>query len=179
MVADPSRTCLGMEYFCSQGDSVWEMDDAALIRLAAEELERVQLAKASDVVDGCVVRVPNAYPVYDGDYKRHRDTIKDWLNGYFKNVSPAGRAGLHTYNNQDHSMMAAILAVRNMCEGAMFDVWSINADDEYGEEGPGQKEIEERLVPRRLAHPATANTPHEPKPRDKAGRTAHVTHQGS
>ena len=150
MVADPSQTCLGMEYFCNKGDRVWEMADLDLVRMAAQEVDQIGLARASDVVDGRVVRVPNAYPVYDGDYKTHRETIKDWLNGYFKNVYPAGRAGLHTYNNQDHSMMAAILSVRNATEQAMLDVWNINTDEEYGEEGQGQRQVEERLVPRRI-----------------------------
>jgi len=150
MVADPSQACLGMEYFCDKGDRLWEMEDHQLVRLAAQEVDQIGLARASDVVDGCVVRVPNAYPVYDGDYRTHRETIKDWLNSYFLNVYPAGRAGLHTYNNQDHSMMAAILSVGNATEEAILDVWNINTDEEYGEEGRTQTPIEERLVPRRI-----------------------------
>ena len=150
MVADLSQTCLGMEYFCNQGDSLWGMNDQGLIRLAARELDEIGVAQGSDVIDGCVVRVPNAYPVYDGDYRKHRETIKDWLNSYFLNVYPAGRAGLHTYNNQDHSMMAAILSVRNATEQAILDVWNVNTDEEYGEEGQAQTQIEERLVPRRI-----------------------------
>ena len=151
MVADPSQTCLGMEYFCNQGDGLWGMDDQQLIRLAARELGEIGVARGSDVIDGCVVRVPNAYPVYDGDYRKHRETIKNWLNSYFLNVYPAGRAGLHTYNNQDHSMMAAILSVRNATEQAILDVWNVNTDEEYGEEGQAQTPIEERLVPRRIS----------------------------
>ena len=157
MMANQAQTCLGMEYFCNRGDDVWETRDEELIRLAGREVEAIGLAKASDCVDGCVVRIPNAYPVYDGDYKRHRETIRDWLNGHFKNVYPAGRGGLHNYNSQDHAMMAAVLAVRSMEEGQRHDVWSINTDEEYAEVGSGQKEIEQRLVPRRIETRETAD----------------------
>jgi protoporphyrinogen oxidase len=157
MVADPSTTCLGMEYFCNQGDALWEMDDTDLIAMAAQEVERIGLAKASECVDGCVVRLVMTYPVYEGDYKTHRKIIKSWMNSYFKNVYPAGRGGLHNYNSQDHSMMAAILAVRNMSEGTVFDTWAINTDNEYAEEGAPRREIEERLVPSRIpSEPAIA-----------------------
>ncbi|PON13509.1 FAD-dependent oxidoreductase [Candidatus Entotheonella serta] len=151
MVADLSTTCLGMEYFCSRGDALWILDDEVLIKLAGEEVERIGLAPASDCIDGCVVRIPNAYPVYDGQYKQHRETIKTWLNSYFTNLYPAGRGGLHNYNSQDHSMMAAILSVRNMREHTEFDVWSINTDEEYAEEGTAHQDVERRLVPQRLS----------------------------
>lgn len=150
MVADPSKSCLGMEYFCNQGDSLWQKSDDELIRMAANELEQIGLAKSLEVNDGCVVRLSKTYPVYDGNYKENRQILKDWLNGYFRNLYPAGRGALHNYNSQDHSMMMAILAVRNMSQGNLFDVWAINTDEEYAEEGSGQKDIEQRLVPRPL-----------------------------
>ncbi|GAF96617.1 unnamed protein product, partial [marine sediment metagenome] len=104
-----------------------------------------------ECVDGCVVRMTNAYPVYADNHEDHRQTIKKWLNEYFKNVFPAGRGGLHMYNNQDHSMMAAILSVQNVIEDAGFDVWAINSDAEYAEEGQAATEVEERLVPKALS----------------------------
>lgn len=159
MVADLSKTCLGMEYFCNRGDSVWTLDDDVLYKLAAEEVERIGLASVSDCIDACVVRIPNAYPVYDGDYKQHRETIKHWLNSYFTNLYPAGRGGLHNYNSQDHSMMSAILSVSNMQQCGVFDVWSINTDSEYAEEGESSQDIEERLVPRRLSQVSAFSNP--------------------
>jgi protoporphyrinogen oxidase len=150
MMADPSRTCLGMEYFCQEGDAFWSRQDADLIALAAQELETIGLAKASDCVDGCVVRLRKTYPVYDEDYKKHRDVLKEWLQVTFRNLYPAGRGALHNYNSQDHSMMMAILSVRNMEGGVAHDIWSINTDEEYAEEGGAQSDLERRLVPRPL-----------------------------
>ncbi len=150
MVADPSQTCLGLEYFCNRGDGFWEMPDADLLRLAFRELEQIGLAQSSRCVDGCVVRIPNAYPVYDRDYQQHRDTVRDWLGRSLENLHPAGRGGLHNYNSQDHSMMAALLSVRNVQFGDVHDVWSINTDAEYAEENANRNEIDERLVPRPL-----------------------------
>ncbi len=151
MVADPTKTCLGMEYFCSRGHELWEMSDDALLKLAAEDVEAIGLAEASDCIDGCIVRTLNAYPVYDRAYKGHRETLKRWLNGYFKNLYPAGRGALHNYNSQDHSMMMAILSIRNMREEGAYDVWSINTESEYAEEGGTSRESEDRLVPRPLS----------------------------
>lgn len=154
MVADPTKTCLGMDYFCNQRDSLWEKSDAELIRMAANERKLVGLAKSMEVSDGCVVRLTKTYPVYDWNYKENRQTLKNWMNGYFRNLYPAGRGALHNYNSQDHSMMMAILAVRNMSQGNLFDVWAINTDEEYAEEGAGQNEVEQRLVPRPLSKAA-------------------------
>jgi protoporphyrinogen oxidase len=148
MVVDPAITCLGMEYFVNEGDQLWAMTETDLIRMAAQEVEQIGLAKASDCRDGCVVRLRKTYPVYDEHYQQHRQTLKHWCNAYFKNVYPAGRGGLHNYNSQDHSMMMAILSVRNMCQGTLFDVWAINTEDEYAEEGQARPEIEVRLAPR-------------------------------
>ena len=148
MVADPEMTCLGSEYFCNQGDEFWNMEDYELIDLAAEEIETIGLGSKDLCVDGCVVRLANTYPLYDFHYRENRATIKEWLNGYFTNLSPAGRGGLHNYNSQDHSMMAAILAVQNLIgEDAEFDLWAINTDEEYAEVGVGDQGVEERMRP--------------------------------
>ena len=135
MVADEGQTCLGMEYFCSRGDQLWEMRDSDLVKLAMREVDRIGVAQASECIDGCVVRMPNAYPVYDQHYRQHRDTIKGWLSESLKNVFPCGRGGLHNYNSQDHAMMTAILAVQNMDQGLQRDVWAVNTDEEYAETG--------------------------------------------
>lgn len=135
MVADEGQTCLGMEYFCCRGDHLWEMNDSDLVKLAMREVDTIGVARASECVDGCVVRMPNAYPVYDQHYRQHRDTIKAWLSESLKNVFPCGRGGLHNYNSQDHAMMTAILSVQNMDQGLQADVWAVNTDEEYAETG--------------------------------------------
>lgn len=136
MVPDPSKTCLGMEYFCNRGDALWEMDDADLIRLAAEELERIGLGHAAEVEDGTVIRQPMAYPVYDAEYRDHLETIRHYLDT-LENLQTTGRAGMHRYNNQDHSMLTAILAARNVLgdhDGQPHDLWDVNVERSYHEE---------------------------------------------
>lgn len=133
MVPDASTTSLGLEYFCTEGDELWTMSDADLIELARQELERIGLANASDVLDGCVFRVPKAYPIYDADYGEYLQTLKDFVED-LENFQTIGRNGLHRYNNQDHSMLTGMLAVRNVLFGEKNDLWSVNADAEYHEE---------------------------------------------
>ena len=113
MVPNEHQASVGMEYFCQEGDGLWEMDDAALVAKAAGELERLGLAKASEAVDGTVIRQPKAYPVYDTEYRAAVDTIAGWVRG-LENLQSVGRNGLHRYNNQDHSMLTAIFAARNL-----------------------------------------------------------------
>jgi len=132
MVPEPDRACLGMEYFCNADDALWSMPDAALRELAAGELERLGLARARDVVDAAVIRQHKAYPVYDGAYREAVSTVADWLRG-LDNFHTAGRNGLHRYNNQDHSMLTAMLAARNIA-GADHDVWEVNLERSYHED---------------------------------------------
>jgi protoporphyrinogen oxidase len=132
MVPDAKMTSLGLEYFCTIGDSLWRMTDMALIELGKQEVEQIGLARADDVVDGTVVRQPKAYPVYNGEYAGHLQTIKHFL-GRFENLQTVGRNGLHKYNNQDHSMLTAILAVR-IIFGEQFDLWEVNTERSYHEE---------------------------------------------
>ena len=106
--------------------------DAELLALGRREIDAIGLVSASDVVDGCVVRVPKAYPVYDDDYQSHLATIRNWLKT-LPNLELAGRNGMHKYNNQDHSMMTALLAARNMLGLGRFDTWKVNTDAEYHE----------------------------------------------
>ena len=133
MVPDPTKGSLGLEYFCSEGDALWTMADAELIRLGKEELERIGLARASEISDGCVFRVPKAYPVYDADYREHLDTVRGFVDG-LENLQTIGRNGLHRYNNQDHAMLTGLLAVRNLEGAARHDLWSVNTEPEYHEE---------------------------------------------
>ena len=132
MVPDPDKTCLGMEYFCFKGDGQWEMPDADLIATAARELEQLGLARAADVTDGAVIRMPKAYPIYDSAYRGHLDAIREYIDP-IPNLHTVGRNGMHKYNNQDHSMLTAMMAVWNMA-GAAHDIWSVNTDFEYHEE---------------------------------------------
>jgi protoporphyrinogen oxidase len=132
MVPDPAKTSLGMEYFCARGDDLWQRDDSELIRLAAREVDQLGLASAADVEDGCVIRQPGAYPVYDAEYRRHLDVLRDYLTG-FENLQTIGRNGMHRYNNQDHSMLCGLYAARNLM-GASHDVWDVNTERSYYEE---------------------------------------------
>jgi protoporphyrinogen oxidase len=133
MVPDAGRTCLGMEYFCFEGDGLWESTDTALIELASTELESLGLASASNVVDGTVVRMQKAYPIYDADYRMHLDRVRACIDRV-PNLHTVGRNGMHKYNNQDHSMYTAMLALENMMGTAQHDVWAVNTDFEYHEE---------------------------------------------
>ena len=133
MVPDPAKASLGLEYFCSEGDALWTLPDEALIRLGKQELERIGLARASEISDGCVFRVPKAYPVYDADYREHLDTVRAFVDG-LENLQTIGRNGLHRYNNQDHAMLTGLLAVRNLESGVRHDLWSVNTEPEYHEE---------------------------------------------
>ena len=136
MVPDPNYCCYGLEYFCFEGDGLWAMADADLIALARKELEQVKLASAEDAVDGCVIRQSKAYPVYDDDYKQHLQTIRQALEARCPNLHLVGRNGMHKYNNQDHAMMTAMLAARNILAGERkYDLWAVNEDAEYHESG--------------------------------------------
>jgi protoporphyrinogen oxidase len=134
LVADPGTIWLGLEYFYSAGDDLWTVDDAQFIDFAARELEKIGLIDRCDVIDGTVVRVPKAYPAYFGAYGEF-ETIRAYLD-QFSNLYPVGRNGMHRYNNQDHSMLAANSAVdsiMNLGHGKS-KIWNINAENDYHEE---------------------------------------------
>lgn len=131
-VPDKDRSSVGLEYFCQEGDEFWNTSDADLIRLAAGEMEKLGLGKAGAVVDGTVVRQQKAYPVYDDDYREALNMIRGWLSD-IKNLQVVGRNGMHHYNNQDHSMMTAMLAVENILGGSN-DLWSVNVEEGYHED---------------------------------------------
>ena len=132
MVPDENKTCLGLEYFCFEGDELWTMPDQELIELGKREMEILGLIRSSDVEDGAVVRIPKAYPVYDSAYLKSLQTVQQFLSR-IDNLQLVGRNGMHRYNNQDHSMLTAMLAVKNIM-GGKYDLWEVNADQEYHEE---------------------------------------------
>ncbi len=133
MVPDQSKTSLGLEYFCNEGDELWNMADADLVELGTQELARMGLAHRTDVIDGCVHRVEKSYPVYDSTYREHLNHVRGFIES-LDNLVTIGRNGLHRYNNQDHAMMTGMLAVRNVVLGERNDLWSVNTDAEYHEE---------------------------------------------
>lgn len=150
MVPDPSMACYGLEYFCFEGDGMWTADDDELIALGKKEIEQIGLANAVDITDGYVVRQKKAYPVYDHFYAEHIETIKDGLQQY-KGLYLMGRNGMHKYNNQDHSMMTAMLAAKNIIAGEeLYDLWNVNQDAEYHEAGERGAHEGGRMVPEKV-----------------------------
>ncbi len=133
MVPDETKACVGLEYFCFEGDELWTMSDEDLVKLATKELAQLGLGDAEKVERGYVVRVPKAYPMYDKDYSERVDSIREWLDT-IDNLQQVGRNGLHRYNNSDHSMLTAMRAVENITAGTEHDIWAVNAESVYHEE---------------------------------------------
>jgi len=136
MVPDSDSSCYGLEYFCWEGDELWCRGDAELVDLAGRELCSLGLARPQDVLSGTVVRQPKAYPVYDEGYADRVETIRETLDHRYPGLHQVGRNAMHRYNNQDHSMMTALLTVENILAGrSLFDPWQVNQDAEYHEDG--------------------------------------------
>lgn len=148
MVPDQSMACYGLEYFCFEGDGMWTSSDEDLIALGKKEMEEIRLCDSKQVLDGYVVRQKKAYPVYDQQYKEHVQLVREAIKPY-KGLYLIGRNGMHKYNNQDHSMMTAMLAAKNIIAGEeLYDVWNVNQDAEYHEAGERGAEHEGgRMVP--------------------------------
>jgi hypothetical protein len=144
MVPDHSKTSLGLEYFVQKDDELWSAEDQALIELAKSECAELGIIDHSDVADGVVIRMEKAYPVYDQSYRENLSIIRAYLDT-ISNLQLVGRNGQHRYNNQDHSMLTAIYAVRNLC-GADYDLWDVNSEGEYHEEARPESRGD-RLVP--------------------------------
>ena len=147
-------SCLGLEYFCFEGDQLWDSSDEDLIALAKKEIAQIGLIDAADVVDASVVRQPKAYPVYDDAYRHNMEMIRLDLESTFPTLHLIGRNGMHKYNNQDHAMMTAMLTARNILAGErLYDVWDVNEDAEYHESGASGAQHalkSERLVPQKV-----------------------------
>jgi protoporphyrinogen oxidase len=133
MVADRSKVWIGMEYFANEHDDLWILPDDDIIALAGEELAKIGIIEPGTVLDATVIRMPKAYPAYFGSYDRF-DELRAWLDR-FENLSLIGRNGMHRYNNMDHSMLTAMVAVENVMEGRTdkSNIWAVNADQEYHE----------------------------------------------
>ena len=154
MIPDGVSTCLGLEYFCFEGDGLWKSSDADLVALASREIAKIGLMDPADVVDACVVRQAKAYPVYDEHYRDNVLAVRDELAKLYPTLHLVGRNGMHKYNNQDHAMMTGLLTALNILAGeTLYDVWDVNEDAEYGEAGVSGARAalaSERLVPRRV-----------------------------
>ncbi|KTT75341.1 NAD(P)/FAD-dependent oxidoreductase [Sphingomonas endophytica] len=154
MVPDPAIACVGLEYFCFEGDGLWTSSDAQLVALATAEMATLGLCDPAQVTGGVVVRQEKAYPVYDEDYAQNVDMLRRELEGRYPTLHCVGRNGMHRYNNQDHAMMTAMLTVRNIQAGArVYDVWAVNEDAEYhesGNEGEAAALASLRAVPKPL-----------------------------
>ncbi len=136
MIPNKDTSCLGLEFFCNEDDKFWKMNDDDLKKLAAKELEYLNLALKEDILDYCVVRQRKAYPVYDNNYHEHINKIKHELSKKYQNIHLIGRNGMHKYNNQDHAMMTGILTVENILrKKQIYDIWNVNENAEYIEEG--------------------------------------------
>jgi protoporphyrinogen oxidase len=163
MVPDPKLASYGCEYFCHQGDGIWEASDSELARLAEREMTGIGLLRPGAMVDSSVVRQPKAYPVYDASYQKNVDVIRRELRACYPGLSVVGRNGMHKYNNQDHSMMTALLSARNIAAGReLYDLWKVNQDAEYHEAGDRGAEAAGRLIPRLLRRSSIPPRPHEP-----------------
>ncbi len=153
MVPDPSTSSLGLEYFVNEGDELWSAPDEELVELGEAEMIQLGLIRPDTLIDGTVVRMPKAYPVYDSDYQEALAAVRRYTDG-LTNLHLIGRNGQHRYNNQDHSMVTGMYAARNI-DGADYDVWSVNVEGEYHEEK--RAEVEKRtLVAGRLTPSAAA-----------------------
>ena len=154
MVPDPAMACFGLEYFCFEGDGMWNSPDKNLIALATRELVQLGLAKEGDVQDGCVVRQRKAYPVYDEHYRDNVDVVRKEIAQRYPGLHLVGRNGMHKYNNQDHAMMTALITVENILAGrTVRDPWNVNQDAEYHEAGEAgaESELGVRDVPERVS----------------------------
>lgn len=145
MVPDQATTSLGLEYFCNEGDGLWNMPDEELVALGKREIAKIGLAQAEDVIDGAVFRVEKSYPVYDSEYATSLEIIKEYL-ATLENLQTIGRNGLHRYNNQDHAMLTGMLAVRNLLYGEHNNLWLVNAEQAYHEELVLNQKLDEKTV---------------------------------
>lgn len=132
MVKDKSKTIVGVEYVCWEGDDFWNQTNEELIALAKDELAKVGLVKKEQIIDGKSIKVADAYPVYDPTYKHNLKAILDYLNN-FKNLQTIGRAGMFRYNNMDHSVLTGLYAAENIM-GGNRDIFEVNKEQEYHEE---------------------------------------------
>ena len=134
MVNNPENIWLGLEYFCNEGDELWQKTDEDFIQFAINELTSIYIIEKNAVLDATIIKMPKTYPAYFGSYNRF-DEIKKYTNS-IENLFLVGRNGMHKYNNQDHSMLTAMTAVENIKSNVKIkeNIWAINTEQEYHEE---------------------------------------------
>jgi protoporphyrinogen oxidase len=134
LVSDIEKVWIGLEYFCNEGDELWNMKDDEFIKFAIDELHSIDIIEKNEVIDSTLLRVPKTYPAYFGTYSQF-NVIRDFTDK-IENLFLIGRNGMHKYNNQDHSMLTAITAVNNIISGEISkdNIWNINTEEEYHEE---------------------------------------------
>jgi len=134
LVKDPATIWVGLEYFCTEGDALWNLNDEEMINLGILEMEKIGMIHTADVIDATVIRMKKTYPGYFGEYKNF-DKVREYIDK-FENLFLIGRNGMHKYNNQDHSMLTAMTAVDNIISGRTdkANIWDINTEQEYHEE---------------------------------------------
>ena len=137
MVADPANVWLGLEYFCNESDEFWNLSNDRMIALAKEELSKIGIIDSAEVIDATVIRMEKTYPAYFGTYDRFPE-IREYIDRY-ENLFLIGRNGMHRYNNQDHSMLTAMMAVDNIVAGKTdkTELWEVNTEMDYHEEKAG------------------------------------------
>ncbi len=135
-MAPNNKGCLGLEYFCNEGETFWNKTNEELKKLAIEDMNKLAILKNEKIIDSHVVRQKKAYPVYDKEYRKNVKIISDEIENNYKNLFLVGRNGMHKYNNQDHAMMTSILTIENIKNKKKINnIWDINVDAEYHEEG--------------------------------------------
>jgi protoporphyrinogen oxidase len=134
MVKEPGQVWIGLEYFCYEGDQVWNLSEEEMKKLGVAEMEKIGIIDQANVLDACVIKMPKTYPAYFGKAYEQFDQLKDWTNT-IPNLFLIGRNGMHRYNNQDHSMLAAMTAVDNILAGRTdkSNLWEVNTEQEYHE----------------------------------------------
>lgn len=133
MCADPEKTNLGLEYFCTEDDELWNMADEEIYEIACSDLQKLNMASRQDIESFMVHRVPKAYPVYMQGYNKHLSTIKEYVRK-FTNLELVGRYGMFKYNNMDHSIITGLYAADNILGIDSHNIWDVNTDEEYHEE---------------------------------------------
>jgi protoporphyrinogen oxidase len=175
MIPDDDMACVGLEYFCFEGDGLWSSSDDDLVAQATKEMEILGLCDPAKVTGGVVVRQEKAYPVYDDDYEANVDAMRRELEAKFPSLHLVGRNGMHRYNNQDHAMMTAMLTVENILAGErIYDTWCVNEDAEYHE--AGDEGAEKVLAPTEAEVSETSETEHKPVTPDQAAALNSMRH---
>ena len=134
MVKDENTVWIGLEYFCNEGDQLWNKPDKEFADFAIEELAKLGIIETSDVIDSVVIRTTKTYPGYFGTYEQF-GLIRNFTDN-FENLFLIGRTGMHRYNNQDHSMLTAMVAVENIVNNVTSkeNIWAVNVEQEYHEQ---------------------------------------------